>query len=405
MRCRSSSFVVVLILTLGLPACASSGGSAGSETDATDSVGSGTGASTGVSTGSGSATSSDGSTGADPACAAVQERLQVAADGFVANHGLPGAVLAVSAVGCPDAVVASGLADVETREPMTVDHRLGVGSLTKSYVAALMLLLQEEGLVDLDAPLSGFVSAADVPGADVLTIRQLMSHQSGIADFQSNADFVDALMADPKRVWAPMELVQYGVALGPTFPPGEGWGYSNTNYILVGMVAEQASGLSLGEALRSRVLDPAGLEHTYFDGEETVQGPLARGYYTGMDVTGYLDPSWAWASGSMVATGGDLLKWTDVLFRGPLLNDASKTQLVDWVDTGGTPIEHYGLGVFLYDLDGGTIVGHNGGIPGYQAAMGDRFATDDLAVVAFNVLDDTDPLSGVDVGLGAIDGG
>jgi D-alanyl-D-alanine carboxypeptidase len=288
---------------------------------------------------------------------------------------------------------------------MTVEHRLGLGSMTKSYVAALLLLLQEDGLVELDDPLSSFVSTSDVPDADVITIRQLLSHQSGIAEFQDNATFVEEVTADLGRVWSPMELVQYAIELGPTSPPGEGWHYSNTNYILAGLVAEQASGLALGEALRSRVLDPAGLEHTYFDGEETVSGPLARSYYMGMDLTGYPDPSWAWAAGSMVATVGDLLRWTEGLFRGPLLDEGSKAQLREWVETGGTPLEYYGLGVFLCELEAGTVVGHNGQIAGYTGAMGDRFRTDELAVVLFNTSEGPDPLLGVDAALMALDGG
>ena len=354
---------------------------------------------------SGGTGTTGGSDGDDPACAEAQSRLESAAAAFAETHALPGVVMAASMAGCAELAAASGVANVETNEPMTVEHRLGLGSMTKSYVAALLLLLQEDGLVELDDSLSSFVSTSDVPDADVITIRQLLSHQSGIAGFQSNPTFVEEVKADPGRVWSPMELVQYAIEMGPTSPPGEEWHYSSTNYILAGLVAEQASGVALGEALRSRVLDPAGLEHTYFDGEETVSGPLARSYYMGMDFTGYPDPSWAWAAGSMVATAGDLLRWTEALFRGPLLSDGSKAQLGEWVETGLTPFEHYGLGVFLYELEAGTIVGHNGQIAGYTGAMGDRFATDELAVVLFNTSEGPEPLLGVDAALMALDGG
>jgi D-alanyl-D-alanine carboxypeptidase len=358
-----------------------------------------TSTSTGERTGSGTGHSGD----APDDCVPIREALELAAHDFVQLHGVPGIVVAASTPACPSVAAASGLADLARQVPMDSEHRLGMGSNSKSFVAALMLLLQEEGTIDLDDPLGDYVATTDVPDADIITIRQLMTHRSGLADFQSNTAFVDALMAEPGRVWEPMELVTYAVELGPLFAPGQGWTYANTNYILVGIVAEQVTGEPLGTTLRERVLEPVGLHATYLDGEEMIEGELARGYYMGLDVTGYLHPSWAWASGAMVTTADDLATYMDALLRGSLLNDVSKNELVDWVSTGGTPIAHYGLGLFLQHRDVGTIVGHNGGIPGYKAAMGYRFGTDDIVVALFNVLDDTDPLLAVDAGLAALD--
>ncbi|MBK7829492.1 serine hydrolase domain-containing protein [Nannocystis sp.] len=330
---------------------------------------------------SSSSGSSDGdTTGGLTDCESIQAALQDVADAHV-EAGVVGLVLAARTPQCPPIAVASGVAELASEAPLTVDHRLRIGSVTKTVTAALLLRLQEDGLVDLDAPISDYVDTP-VPKADEISVRQLLNHTSGIANYLNSPNFFD--IADGVRVWEPAELVQLGVDLGPVFDPGQGWEYSNTNYIIAGLIAEAVTGQTFGQAVRATILDPAGLDETYFDGEETVEGELAHGYIPGEDLTFSHHPSAAWAAGAMVMTVGDLAAWTDALLRGPLLSDASKEEMLDVVATGNPETPYYGLGVEMPSLDVGAVVGHGGLFPGYTAAMGLRVDSDDVVVAISN---------------------
>jgi len=320
------------------------------------------------------------STGGLTNCGSIQAALQDVADAYV-EAGVVGLVLAARTPQCPPIEVASGVAELASEAPLTVDHRLRIGSVTKTVTAALLLRLQEDGLVDLDAPISDYVDTP-VPNADEISVRQLLNHTSGIANYLNSPGFFD--IADGARVWEPAELVQLGVDLGPVFDPGQGWEYSNTNYIIAGLIAEAVTGQTFGQAVHATILDPAGLDETYFDGEETVEGELAHGYIPGEDLTWSHHPSAAWAAGAMVMTVGDLAAWTDALLRGPLLADASKEQLLEVVATGNPETPYYGLGVEMPALDLGAVVGHGGLFPGYTSAMGLRIESDDVVVAISN---------------------
>lgn len=206
---------------------------------------------------SSSDSSSSGSSGGDTTggltdCGSIKAALQDVADEYVAA-GVVGLVLAARTPQCPPIAVASGVAELASEAPLTVDHRLRIGSVTKTVTAALLLRLQEDGLVDLDAPISDYVDTP-VPKADEISVRQLLNHTSGIANYLNSPGFFD--IADGQRVWEPAELVQLGVDLGPVFDPGQGWAYSNTNYIIAGLIAEAVTGQTFGQAVRATILDP-----------------------------------------------------------------------------------------------------------------------------------------------------
>jgi D-alanyl-D-alanine carboxypeptidase len=315
-------------------------------------------------------------TDGSPDCAAMQAALQELADTYV-EAGVVGLLLGARTPQCPPIEVASGIAELMSETPLTVEHRLRIGSVTKTMTAALLLRLQEDGLVDLDAPISDYVDTP-VLNADAISVRQLLNHTSGIANYLNYPDFF--AIADGDRIWEPEELVQMAVDLGPLFDPGQGWEYSNTNYIIAGLIAEAVTGQTFGQAVRTTILEPVGLEETYFDGEETVEGELAHGYTPDEDLTFSHHPTAAWAAGAMVTSVGDLATWADALFRGPLLTDASKQQLLDAVATGNPDLPFYGLGVEMPALDVGAVIGHGGLFPGYTTAMGLRTDSDDVVV-------------------------
>lgn len=376
-----------IVVAASLGGCGGAGPQA--STDGPDSTSTGVSEATGdapTSAGSSSAGSSSsgasegGTTGGSTDCGSMQAALQEVADAYV-EAGVVGLVLAARTPQCPPIEVASGAAELASGASLTVEHRLRIGSVTKTMTAALLLRLQEDGLVDLDASISEYVDTP-VPNAAEISGRQLLNHTSGIANYLNYPDFFG--IADGARVWEPAELVQMGVDLGPVFEPGQGWEYSNTNYIIAGMIAEAVTGQTFGQAVRETLLEPVGLDETYFDGEEMIDGELAHGYIPGEDLTFSHHPSAAWAAGAMVMTVGDLAKWTDAVLRGPLLSDTSRAQMTEGVATGNPETPYYGLGVETPAMDAGAVVGHGGLFPGYTSAMGLRVDSDDVVVAISN---------------------
>lgn len=404
-RPRAALHLPALVAAASLGACgdAAQDASTGGSTASSSSTSEGTGV-TSTSDASSSGGPSSGSSGVDPTggpadCGALQAALQGVADAYV-EAGVVGLTLAARTPECAPIAVASGVAELAGEVPLTIDHRLRIGSVTKTMTAALLLRLQEDGLVDLDAPISTYVTTP-VPNADAISVRQLLNHTSGIANYLNSPGFFD--IADGLRVWDPAELVQLGVDLGPVFDPGAGWEYSNTNYVLAGMIAEAVTGQTFGQAIRTRLLEPAGLEETYFDGEETVEGDLAHGYKPGEDLTWTHHPSAAWAAGAMVMTVGDLAKMADAVLRGPLLSDASKAQMLAAIATGTREVPFYGLGLETPALDVASVVGHGGLFPGYTTAMGLRRDSDDVVVAISNTFGYFYQWDAVEHGLLALD--
>jgi len=253
-----------------------------------------------------------------------------------------------------------------------------IASNTKTFTATVVLQLVEEGRVDLDAPiethLPGLVRG---PGGDgtAITVRQLLQHTSGLPEY------VDVLVADhaaqQHRYVEPHQLLDIALARPPVFAPGTGWRYSNTNYVLAGLLVQEVTGRPIGEEITTRVIEPLGLDDTYWphEGEQELRGDHPHGYaatapdapYT--DVTTQ-DPSFGWAAGQLVSTPDDLLSFFTALVDGELLSPALLAQMQTTVPARGTTArgeESYGLGLQTYTLScGGTAWTHGGDIPGFE---------------------------------------
>lgn len=251
------------------------------------------------------------------------------------------------------------------------EHRLvRVGSMTKSFVAVVTLQLVAEGKVRLDEPLATYLPDAPAFAANA-TVRQILQHTSGIFNYTEASELWTALAADPHREIAPSELLAFAGAHAAYFAPGGGWHYSNTNYVLAGLLVEEVDGRSVSEAIRARILAPNALRETFFDGEEELAGELAPGLdQSGADVTTAYGESWAWAAGAMVSTPPDMARFVELLGSGALLPPAQQQELVTGVPTP-QPGLRYGLGVFLSlpEITGGMGmgIGHGGDIMGYHS--------------------------------------
>ena len=242
---------------------------------------------------------------------------------------------------------AAGVADAATGEALTAGHRFRIGSVTKIFVAALVLQLVAEGLLRLDADAAPFV--------EDVTIRQLLNHTSGLDDFDVDASFWEPYRRDPGRRWelGPHEELRMALEKPRLFPPGEGWAYHGSNYVALRLVVEEATGMSLRDALRQRVFGPLGLERT-----DLVEGPLrgdvAHGYLPAdnpilpgagpVDVT-RIDVPFHRAGGGIVSTPGEIAELLRAVLGGELLPDELRHEMLDAVESDWEETDRYGLGI------------------------------------------------------------
>ncbi|MCS7483931.1 serine hydrolase domain-containing protein [Umezawaea endophytica] len=264
----------------------------------------------------------------------------------------------------------AGVAEWGTDRPVPLDGRYRVGSITKVFVSVVVLQLVGEGRVDLDAPVSRYLPGL-LPDGDRITVRALLQHTSGLHNF------TDELPLDPAgfegiryQHWAPAELVALSTAKPLDFPPGTAWNYSNTNYVVAGMLVEKITGRPYAEAVERRVLQPLRLRGTSLPGDRVgIPGPHAHGYYrvgeSVVDIT-RLNPSAAYSAGEMISTTADLDRFVEAVAKGELLKPAQAAEMKKL--TAVSP--HYGLGLEHRVLPcGAEVIGHSGGIPGYSSLM------------------------------------
>jgi D-alanyl-D-alanine carboxypeptidase len=243
-----------------------------------------------------------------------------------------------------------------------------VGSITKTAVSVVALQLAEQGRLSLRDSVESWLPGV-VPNGSAITLRMLLNHTSGIFNYTDDQDFLATVLAHPYRHWSPRELVDVATSHPPVFTPGTDWSYSNTNYILVGLVLQQATGKSVADLVQQRVIRPLHLANTYLAGTSGFRGRFAHGYAPpGLLGDSYVDlsrwsPSWAWAAGALVSNAPDLARFYQSLLSGRLLSQAMLHQMTTTVSAA--PGLGYGLGIFTADTPCGTIWGHDGGIPGY----------------------------------------
>jgi D-alanyl-D-alanine carboxypeptidase len=293
--------------------------------------------------------------------------VQAIVDGFVAD-GAPGAmVYGQDRRGRWS--VSSGTRELGTDRPIRPRDRVRVASNTKMFTAAVVLQLVEDDEIDLDASVEEYLPGL-VRGngydARLITVRQLLQHTSGMADY------VATVMADPdanNHPWAPEELVAIGLSRPPLFAPGAGWAYSNTGYIVLGMLVEAVTGNDLGTEITDRLLRPLGLHQTTYPTDKRIRGPHAHGYFAfpGQPLTDIteLQPSLPGAAGALISTGPDLTRFVRSLLSGKVLHRGTLREMRTTVEAGGYD---YGLGIGEISLPcGGTAWGHAGNLPGYDS--------------------------------------
>jgi len=331
------------------------------------------------------------------------EDLQAALEDVVASPDtlFQGAVLALQRPGQPLWTGAAGVADLDARAPLTPDARFRAGSIAKPFVATVVLQLVEEAAFKLDDPMTAVLPASITDrfdAADRTTVRMLLNHTSGIPEWID--DQVEAtIAANPTKIWDVTEFLDFAAAKPRAFDPGTDWAYSNTDYNLLGLIIEQATGNPWREEVTTRILVPLNLTDTSLPqpGNPGVDEPYMHGYgvVNGaiVDLT-HIDPSMAGAAGggALVTTTTDLATFLETLLSGALFRDPTTldamTTFVDATYEAG--MTGYALGLQRYVLPTGVqAIGHSGGTAGYLSFIG-YFADLDLTM-ALSVDAEVDP--------------
>jgi D-alanyl-D-alanine carboxypeptidase len=310
-----------------------------------------------------------------------------------AKYGIPGISASILFADGTAWHGTAGFADVVAKRKVTDETAFPVASVSKTFTSALILRLAEDHLLDLDASVRSYLPTLGISRA--VTVRELLDHTSGLRDFFFHPRIDHDLLTKPTLVWDAARSLKY---LGkPYGKPGTSWHYSNTNYLILGLVAEAVGGGTVAEQLRTRFFTPLGLERTFYQSVEKPKGPLARSYrFVGTDPTlPAIDLSdgtqvvpftsvvtAAGAAGSIASTSSDLVRWAQALYGGSLLEPATRAEMVGDVFRTAPykPSVAYGLGVQSVAIAGHPTLGHSGRYLGARAAI--RWVTDERIAIA-----------------------
>jgi len=374
-RCRPAASIVVLGLMGGLVA-----GCGGSSSDPADRA-------------AGTPARREAK-GFDPQLAA---RLQETLERVSAHQGMPGAAAAVVMPGAGVWTGTTGYADRRTKRKVTDRTQFAVGSVTKPFVAALLLRLAERDVLDLDDHLSRWVPG--FPHSRQITIRQLLNHTAGTTDFTENPALWKAVERDPAAVWTPKRTLRYGRE--SRWKPGETWKYSSTGYILAGLVIERATHSSAARQLHRRLFEGR-FPRIALQGDERPRDPVAVGHQNLDDdpaletapddpfIPSTTDATVAWTAGGMAASAGDLARAADGVLRGDLISDASRREMTRFTSTFVRFMPEYGLGLGRVELGGEEVWAHGGDTFGFHADLA-HLPDRQITVAALNNLQQNRP--------------
>ena len=325
--------------------------------------------------------------------------------------GVPGLLVGLWVPGVGEWTQAYGVSDLESKQAMQFDQHVRIGSVTKTFTVTLILQLHDDGILNIDDPISRYfdtdpssgkiIVKQPIPNANRITLRNLANLTSGLASYTFDPDFQNRLFSNPQQEWEPLELVNIGIVnsiagcphtppqIAPAcFEPGKNWFYSNTNTVMLGLVVEQVTGKSYDTVLRERILEPLALNNTVKPSDNTLPEPFAQGYsFQGRDDgrlqnTTHWNPSWGWGVGDLISDFDDLRIWGRALGRGGLLQPATQALRMEQVAVGPNQPGKRAYAVGMGYTRGWW--GHGGELPGYNSMTYYRPDADAVLVVIAN---------------------
>ena len=313
----------------------------------------------------------------------VRVALQRALDSLRTVGRFPGATLGAVLANGHVLALATGESDTVRHIAMRPEDRMLQGSVGKTYVAAVAMQLVAEGKLDLDAKISRYLGGEPwfnrLPNAPDITVRQLMRHTSGLVRYEFQPAATAALRANPFKEWTPVERLSYIFDSHAPFAARQGWEYSDTNYIVLGMIIEKLLGDSYYAAASARLLRPLGLTNTIPSDRRDLPGVIVGYAGKANDLGGYdasivdgrmaVNPQFEWTGGGMASTAADLARWAKLLYEGKAFPPSLLPTMLDAVPAKLGPNTSYGLGVIVRQTANGAVWGHSGFFPGYATEM------------------------------------
>ena len=315
----------------------------------------------------------------------VQARIAAAVEKerktFGGKTPVPGVLVGVWDGAGGNYIHAFGYADLATKTPLSPADHFRIGSNTKTFVISVLLQLVDEGKLSLDDPLSRFSLGVTVPNAEHITVRELCQMRSGLFEAYDAPEF-DHLKLTPNMSFDPRTAIEWATKQKPYFAPGTGYHYSNTNYLLLGLIIESVTHDSIGNEIRQRLLEPFHLTETSYPDTDAMPDPWTRGYSlrkdgTWEDVSGTVPVSIMGAAGEMISDMNDSKRWVELYVEGKTNGAETQRERLDCIPTGQGDLA-FGLGI---GCSAGWY-GYTGGLPGYNTG-GYYFPAQHVTIIAW----------------------
>lgn len=315
-----------------------------------------------------------------------KNEIQAKMDSLQNEGKFPGATLGIVLMDGTEIAMASGLADIENKIPIKPLDRIFSGSAGKTFVAAVALQLVQEGKLDLEEKVSLYLGGESwysrLPNHKDLTVRMIMQHTGGLPRYVFKETFVDQLLESPDKIWKPEEILGFVFDDKPVNQAGKGWSYSDTDYIVLGMIIEKLTKNTFYNELDRRILKPFGFKNTSPSNSRRLKG-LVTGYNGDkappfklpgkLPVNGLypVNPQFEWCGGGLITTSLDMARWAKLLYEGKVFSPDLLEEMLKPVDfrTGVPGKQGYGLAVMIFNRPFGLIYGHGGFFPGYETQM------------------------------------
>ena len=304
----------------------------------------------------------------------LEEKLEDIINSKVGENKLKGVVVSIRVDGEERWNFTAGYSD-ET-ELISRDMKFGIASITKTVVAATIMKLEEDGLLNLDDPISDYLTLSNPNIDPSITIFQLLNHLAGLKGYFQHPDIWPRVENDLLTAIPPIEIVDY--VGDPLFAAGSQYQYSNSHYLMLGLIIEAVTGKTVGEVMREKFWTPLGLQNMYFGSNETIAGPIAapwrdnNGDGSLENIADQFGPAYHsifYTAADVFATASDLSNWAHLLFTAQAVSESSRDQMTTFLDLDDRIANGYGLGIRRVLLGGRNTWGHTGGMRGYGSYM------------------------------------
>lgn len=299
------------------------------------------------------------------------------------THKLPGLNLSIIHKNNEEAHYTTGYSDLEEQIPLETNDVFFSGSIGKTYAVALLMQLVDKGKVDLNRRVKDYFPTTvwldKLPNMATITVANLLEHSSGLPRWIMSMEVWQKLHESPNKVWSYKDRFAYIFDTEAIHPSGKGWAYSDTNYLLIGMLIEKVSGKGYYDLVRSELLSPFNLKQTY-PSESRIIPNLSMAYSKLPEAFKIpnkvinegkyvFNPQVEWSGGGMASTTSDLAKWAKIYYEGQVFSKVLLNQITT-INANGTKVHNghsYGMGSFIYHTKNGEIYGHSGFMPGYNS--------------------------------------